>query len=359
MLEQYEYIPAILYRNERDKMSIREFALSRIVAVAVALAVFAAAFSLGLSDPATAAWKPTKPITFVVMAGKGGGADKAVRFLVKTMADRGLVDVPFEIVNIPGNSGGDALAELQSRRGDNHAILFTLNSFYTTPIRKPDLKIDISSFTPIARLAQDVFLLWVHSDNKDINNIDDFVKAARAKGDKWVMSGTGQGAEDNLLTDFFNTMYGLDMTYRPLKGGGAVAKELVEKKCDSTVNNPSEQAKYFEQGLTKPIVAITPERLEQYRRTPTLNETGMAFNYYMQRSVVGAPGMSADARRFYEQLFKGLFNSPEWQGYRKKNSLSGELLSGQGLMDYWKKQREKHRRWEMTIQLLKTLNPAQ
>ena len=56
----------------------------------------------------------------------------------------------------------------------------------------------------------------------------------------------------------------------------------------------------FEQGLTKPIVAITPKRLEQYRRTPTLNETGMSFHYYMQRSVVGAPGMSAGARRFYE-----------------------------------------------------------
>lgn len=291
------------------------------------------------------------------MAGKGGGADKAVRFLVKTMTEESLVNVPFEIVNITGNSGGDALTELQRRQGDDHAILFTLNSFYTTPLRKPELKIDISSFTPIARLAQDVFLLWVHTDRKDINSIEDFVKAARAKGGGWIMSGTGSGSEDNLLTDFFNTMYGLKIKYRPLKGGGAVAKELVAKKCDSTVNNPSEQAKYFEQGLTKPIVAITPKRLEQYRRTPTLNETGMSFHYYMQRSVVGAPGMSTGARRFYESLFKNLFDSPQWQGYRQKNSLTGKLISGQSLMSYWEKEREKHRRWGMTIEVLQTLKP--
>ena len=291
------------------------------------------------------------------MAGKGGGADKAVRFLANTMRERKLVNVPFEIVNIPGNSGGDAMVELQRQQGDNHTILFTLNSFYTTPIRKPELNIDTSKFTPIARLAEDVFLLWVNAERTDINTIDDFVKAARKKGDGWVMAGTGKGAEDNLLTDFFNTMYGLKIQYRALKGGGAVAKELVEKKCDSTVNNPSEQAKYYAQGLTKPIVAITPTRLEQFRSTPTLAETGMSFNYYMQRSVVGAPGMSTEAQAFYENLFKNLFNSPEWQNYRSKNSLGGELLSGEELMNYWQKEKEKHRRWDMTIELLQAISP--
>ncbi|MEQ8824390.1 MAG: tripartite tricarboxylate transporter substrate-binding protein [Filomicrobium sp.] len=331
---------------------------SRVTAsIVTALFAFFVAALLPVSN-AHAAWKPWKPIKFIVMAGKGGGADKAVRFLVKTMKERKLVDVPFEIINIPGNSGGDAMARLQQLKGDNHAILFTLNSFYTTPIRQPELKIDISKFTPIARLAEDVFLLWVNAERQDINTIEDFVKAVREKGDTWVMSGTGTGAEDNLLTDFFNTMYGLNIKYRALKGGGAVAKELVGKKADSTVNNPSEQAKYYAQGLTKPIVAITPSRLEQFRSTPTLTETGMAFHYFMQRSVVGAPGMSRPARGFYEKLFKNLFNSPEWQGYRKKNSLGGDLLSGPELMKYWKKQREKHRRWEMTIELLQALAPA-
>ncbi len=325
---------------------------------AILLVAISSVLPLWLAAPANAAWQPSKPITFIVMAGKGGGADKAVRFLVKTMTARNLLGVPFEIINIPGNSGGDALAELQRRQGDDHAILFTLNSFYTTPMKKPELKIDISKFTPIARLAQDVFLLWVNSDRKDINTIDDFVKAAREKGSDWVMSGTGSGSEDNLLTDFFNSMYGLNITYRPLKGGGAVAKELVANKCDSTVNNPSEQAKYYAEGLTKPIVAITPARLEQYRRIPTLNETGMSFHYYMQRSVVGAPAMSNGARAYYGDLFKNLFNSAEWQGYRKKNSLGGKLLTGDNLKKYWRKQQEKHRRWRMTIEVLQSLGPT-
>lgn len=324
--------------------------------LAAILAVTIAAFA-ATAPVAEAAWKPAKPITFIVMAGKGGGADKAVRFIAETMKKRGLLNVNFDIVNIPGNSGGDALSELKRRRGDDHTLLFTLNSFYTTPIRNPDLDIDIGDFTPIGRLAKDTFLLWVNADRDDIRTVDDFVKAARAKGSAWVMSGTGSGAEDNLLTDFFNSMYGLKMTYRPLKGGGAVAKELVEKKADSTVNNPSEQAKYHAQGLVKPIVAITPERLEQYPRIPTLNETGMPFHYFMQRSVVGPAAMRADAQAFYRDLFGKFFDSPEWQVYRKKNSLQGEFISGKQLTDFWKSEKSKHERWEMVIEVLQLSNP--
>jgi tripartite-type tricarboxylate transporter receptor subunit TctC len=261
--------------------------------------------------------------------------------------------VPFDVVNEPGKSGGEALANLKKRAGDNHVILFTLNSFYTTPLEQPELGVDIASFAPIARLAEDVFLLWVHADRMDINTIEDFVRAAKEKGKDWVMAGTGTGAEDQLLTEFLNATYGLKISYKAMGGGGEVAKELAEKKVDSTVNNPSEQADFYPKGLTKPIIAFTPARLKEYVKTPTLRETGMDFTYFMQRSVVGAPQMSAEARAYYEQLFRKLFESPEWQQYRSKNSLFGEFTTGSSLMSYWLREREKHARWKMAIDLMR------
>jgi len=319
------------------------------------LAVFmwlAVCFGAVVPD-AAAAWQPTKPVQFIVMAGKGGGADKAVRFLVKLIETSKLAPVPFEVVNIPGRSGGDAMVELQNRSGDDHAILFTLNSFYTTPLDQPALGIDVQKFTPLARLAEDVFLLWVHSDRTDINTIDDFVNVARAKGPEWIMAGTGKGSEDQLLTEFLNATFDLRMSYKAFGGGGEVAKELAEKRADSTVNNPAEQNDFYPKGLTKPIVAITPQRLAQYLKIPTLRETGMDFHYFMQRSVVGAPNMSEPAKAFYIDLFKRLFNSADWQQYRAKNSLFGDLLTGPELMGYWIAEREKHARWKMAIELMR------
>ncbi len=298
----------------------------------------------GMAGTAQAEWQPKKPVEFIVMAGKGGGADKAVRLMQSIIEKNKMAPVPFTPINKPGGTGAEALVYLKQKAGDNHVIMFTLNSFYTTPQRQPKLGVDIAKFTPIARMAEDTFLLWVHSDRKDINSVEDFVKAAKEKGNNWIMAGTGKNSEDNLLTDFLNSAYGLNMKYVPYKGGGKVAKQLAGKNADSTVNNPSEQLGFYEAGTTKPLAAFTPERLPLFKNAPTFKELGKDFVYFMQRTVVGAPGMSEEAKAYYTGLFKKVFESKEWQTYRTKKSLQGDFLTGKPLMDYWLTEREVHRK---------------
>ena len=290
-------------------------------------------FTVASVDSAKA-WEPKKPVEFVIMAGKGGGADKAVRFIQSIIAKNKLSSKPFTPINKPGGSGAEALVHVKNAKDPDHTLMFTLNSFYTTPLLQPGLGIDIKTFTPVGRMAEDTFLLWVHKDS-GITNIDQFVKAAKAKGNAWIMAGTGKKSEDNILTDFLNKAYGLNMKYVPYKGGGRVAKELAGKNADSTVNNPSEQLGFFQAGKTVPIGAFTPKRLPLFKNAPTFKEMGKDFVYFMQRTVVGAPGMSKGAASYYQGLFKKIFNSKEWQGYMKKKSLQGEFLTGDALMSYW------------------------
>ena len=280
------------------------------------------------------AWEPKKPVEFVIMAGKGGGADKAVRFMQNIIAKNKLSSKPFTPVNKPGGTGAEALVHLKNAKDPNHTIMFTLNSFYTTPLRQPGIKVDISKFTPIGRMAEDTFLLWVHKDS-GIKNVKQFVKAAKAKGNAWIMAGTGKNSEDNILTDFLNKAYGLNMKYVPYKGGGRVAKELAGKNANSTVNNPSEQLGFYQAGKTIPLAAFTPLRLPLFKDAPTFRELGKDFVYFMQRTVVGPPGMSKEAATYYRQLFAQIYGSDEWQGYMTKKSLQGGFLTGNELMKYW------------------------
>ena len=315
---------------------------SRKMIAAGLAGALAVAGSLAASNPAMA-WEPKKPVDFVIMAGKGGGADKMARLMQSVIEKKGIASKPFVPINKPGGSGAEALLHMKNTKGINkdHTVMVTLNSFYTTPMRQPGLDVDISTFAPVARMAEDTFLLWVHKDS-GIGNIDQFVEAARAKGNDWIMAGTGKGQEDQLLTDFLNRAYGLDMKYVPFKGGGRVAKELAGRHADSTVNNPSEQLGFYEAGTTRPIAAFTPERLELFPDSPTFNELGKDFVYFMQRSVVGAPGMSAEAEEYYRGVFRQVFDSEEWQTYRKKKSLYGDFLTGQALKDYWANEKSIH-----------------
>ncbi|NNF96489.1 MAG: tripartite tricarboxylate transporter substrate binding protein [Halobacteria archaeon] len=308
----------------------------------LAVGVVCGVSMVSITHSLAASWTPKKPVEFVIMAGKGGGADKMSRLMQSIIEKHKLSPKPVIPVNKPGGSGAEALIHLKQKTGDDHTIMVTLNSFYTTPLRNPGLNVDINTFAPVGRMAEDTFLLWVHSDTP-IKTVSDFVKAAKAKGNDWIMAGTGKGQEDELLTNFLNSAYGLKMRYVPYKGGGRVAKELAGKHADSTVNNPSEQLGFYQAGNTRPLAAFTPERLPLFKDAPTFRELGKDMVYFMQRSVVGAPGMSEEALAFYQNLFKKVYETPEWQDYMAKKSLRGEFLTGQALKDYWKKEKEIHR----------------
>ena len=303
----------------------------------------ASALAFVASGLTVQAFEPSKPIDFVIMAGKGGGADKMARLMQSIVEKENLSSRPLVPTNKPGGTGAEALVHMKGATDPNHTIMVTLNSFFTTPLRQPGLGIDILTFAPVGRMAEDTFLLWVHKDT-GISSFEQFVAEAKNRGKKWVMGGTGKNSEDNIITDHLNNAYGLNIKYIPYKGGGAVAKDLAGKQITSSVNKPSEALGFYEAGTVIPLVAFTNERLPMFPDVPTLKEKGGNFSYFMQRAVVGAPGMSSDALGYYTNLFTKVYNSKAWQGYKSKKSLMGDFMSGSDLKAYWDVQRKRHRK---------------
>jgi putative tricarboxylic transport membrane protein len=263
------------------------------------------------------------------------------RLMQAIVEEQGLSSQPLVPINKSGGSGAEALSHMKNVNDPNHSIMVTLNSFFTTPLRQPGLDIDIMTFAPIGRMAEDTFILWVNK-NEGINTFEEFLTEAKKRGDKWVMGGTGKNSEDNIITDYLNNNYGLSIKYIPYKGGGAVAKDLAGEQIDSSVNNPSEALGFYESGDVIPLVAFTDERLALFPDVRTLKETGGDFSYFMQRAVVGAPGMSDDALAYYNDLFQKVFDTDRWQGYRTKKALLGAKIEGDDLRAYWNVQRERH-----------------
>ncbi len=306
---------------------------------AVSLGVTA---SVGTSD-ARAEWQPKKPVEFIIMAGTGGGADQIARLLQGLIEKKELSPRPFIPINKPGGSGAEALRYLQGKEGDDHVVLVTLNSFYTTPIIQSDLGVDVSTFTPIGRMALDTFLLWVHSDS-DIKDLDSYVAAVKGAGKNWKVGGTGSGQEDSILTAMMEANWDYKVTYIPFPGGGTVAKNLIGKHIDSTVNNPSEQMAFYKAEQSRPLVQFTATRMDAFPDVPTAKELGHDIEYYMQRSINGPPGMSQEAQDWYINLFKTLFESEEWQTFCTDDGLScSEWMGGADLAAFHAEQLKRHK----------------
>ena len=161
------------------------------------------------------------------------------------------------------------------------------------------------------------------------------------------MGGTGTGIEDSLVTAMLEKKFGIKVTYVPYKGGGTVAKELIGKHIDSTVNNPSEQAGFWEAGKSRPLASFTPKGklTGRFGDIPTFEELGYGSDmvYYMQRSFIAPEGIDADVQAFYVGVFEKVYNSDEWQGYMAKKGMVPGWLTGPELTSYFVSELDAHR----------------
>jgi len=288
------------------------------------------------------AWEPKKPVEMIIMAGTGGGADQLARLIQGIIDQNDMSPRPFIPINKPGGSGAEALRYIQDKAGDDHTVLVTLNSYYTTPIINKGLGVDVTKFTPIGLMALDTFQLWVTADS-GINSLDDWVKTVKS-ADNWNVGGTGKGQEDSILFAMLQAEFGIkNLTYIPFPGGGTVAKNLIGKHIASTVNNPSEQMQFYKAKQSVPLVQFTDERLAAFPDLPTSKELGHDIVYFMQRSFNAPPGMSAEAQEFYVSLFKKVFESEQWQKYCADEGLMCEKwIGGADLAAFHDKQLARH-----------------
>ena len=287
-------------------------------------------------------WEPRRPIDLTIMAGPGGGADQIARFIQSVAEEYDMTNRPLVPTNRGGGSGAEALIHVSNASDPDHTILVTLNSFFTTPLRQDNLGIDIQTFTPIAMMGVDPFVLWVHRES-GITDFDQFVEQVQSMGGEFVMGGTGAGQEDSIVIAFMSGAYDLSINYIPYDGGGAVARDLAGQQIMATVNNPAEAKGFYEAGDFVPLLAFSDERMTAYPDVPTIMELGHDFSYYNQRAVVGAPGMSEEAAQYYRDLFTRIYESDEWQAYLESESLSPLWMDANEQRSYWETQVENHR----------------
>jgi putative tricarboxylic transport membrane protein len=186
--------------------------------------------------------------------------------------------------------------------------------------------------TPLARLALDEFILWVHAETP-YTTAQAYLQAVKESPGKFKMGGTGTAQEDQIITVQLEQATGAKFIYVPFKGGGDVAVNLVGKHVDSTVNNPNEAVGHWQAGRLRPLGIFDAERLDlpDWQAIPTMKEQGYDIEYLMLRGIFGAPGIPREAQEWYVQVLKKVTETPEWHAFTDKGGLKKAFLSGPDL----------------------------
>jgi tripartite-type tricarboxylate transporter receptor subunit TctC len=133
------------------------------------------------------------------------------------------------------------------------------------------------------------------------------------------------------------------LKYVPFKGGGAVAKALVGKHIEASVNQVSEAGGFYPE-FVRPLCVFQDERLDidGYRDVPTGKEAGIDFSYNMMRAIFAPPGISDEARDGLVDLFRKISQDKEWLAFAAKTGLKAEFITGDDLMKFAEDYEKKH-----------------
>ena len=297
----------------------------------------AAAAVLAMTVGASAQWKPTKTVEFIVPAGTGGGADQMARTLQGVIQKHELMDQSLVVLNKSGGAGGEGFLDVKGSAGNPHKIIITLSNLFTTPL-STGIPFTWTDITPVSMLALDEFVLWVNADSpyKDAKSYLDALKAS--KPNEFKMAGTGTKQEDQIITAALEQTSGAKFTYVPFKGGGDVVTQLVGGHVTSTVNNPIEAVAQWRAGKVRPLCVFDKERLKYTEKVtadmawsdiPTCIESGIDMDYLMLRGIFMPADVPADAVAFYVDLFKKVAETPEWKSFMAKGAFNTTALTGE------------------------------
>ena len=297
------------------------------------------------------AWEPTKPVEFVVPAGTGGGADQMARFIQGVVAKNKLMAQPIIIVNKAGGAGAEGFLDVKGDKGNANKLVITLSNLFTTPMAT-NVPFNWRDMTPVAMLALDEFVLWVHQDSP-YKTAKAYLDAIRSQPEKtFKMGGTGSKQEDQIITVMLEKTTGKKMTYIPYKGGGDVAVQLVGKHVDSTVNNPIEAESHWRAGKLRALCVMDKDKMpypnklssnQAWADVPTCTSQGVPVEYLMLRGIFMPPAVTPDQVAFYVGLFNKVRALPEWKEFMEKGAFKQTTLTGDAYVEWVGKNEQLHR----------------
>ena len=104
-----------------------------------------------VSGMARAETYPSRPITFVVPWGPGGGADQLARISSKLMEPELKVSLP--VINVPGATGQNGLTKLATSPADGYTISVMTGDTFSL-FASPTARFKLDQFTPLAIMIQ-------------------------------------------------------------------------------------------------------------------------------------------------------------------------------------------------------------
>lgn len=312
-----------------------------------------AAFSTHAAVPA---WKPEKPVEFIVPDSPGGGQDRTVRAMQKILQDNALVATPINIMNKPGGSGNIAYTYLNQFPGDGHYLAIATATMLTNHVLGLS-PYSYTDFTPAAILYGE-YIGFAANAEGPLKSGKDMVERLRKNPESVTFAfGTSRGNANHIALALVAKAAGVDprkLKVVIFKASIDATTALMGGHVDVVATPTSTYAPLMGTGKVRIIGIAAPQRIGGvFADVPVWKEQGVDAVASGYRMLIAPKGLSAAQIAFWDSTLSRLSGTEAWKKELDANKWESSYLSSADSRKYLDARYDEYRKILVEIGLAK------
>jgi tripartite-type tricarboxylate transporter receptor subunit TctC len=216
---------------------------------------------------------PSKPIQLVLPFPPGGATDVVGRVVGQKLGER--LGQTVIVDNRPGAGTIVGASYVAKSAPDGYTLMATSGTTFTVnPAVYPRLPYDPQkNFEPIGLIGSTGLILLANRD-VPVNNLKEFVAAAKAEPGKYSYGSFGAGTTAHFAGEALLNLTGTKMLHVPYKGSSAAMTDLIGGQIPFSVDTVAAAIPQLKSGKIKAIAVTTAKRSSLLPNVPTVAESG-------------------------------------------------------------------------------------
>jgi tripartite-type tricarboxylate transporter receptor subunit TctC len=253
---------------------------------------------------------PQRVIKMIVPAPAGGQTDVMARLIAQKMHQP--LGQSVIIDNRPGAGGALAARAAASAEPDGYTLFYgNTSTLAVIPAVSKNPGYDpVRNFDPVASVSESYTILVVHPAFP-AQNIQEFLKYARAHPGKLNYAHAGAGNVTHLIGEMLRTLADVDFVDVPHKGGNESVQSVLGQQVDFTFESPVILLSLIREGKLRALAVTSAKRQAEIPDVPSMVESGITgfVATLLTGIVTPAPTPSAVVTKLNDVINQGLRGS--------------------------------------------------
>lgn len=262
---------------------------------------------------------PTKPITWVIPYGPGGGSDQFARNLIVAVKE---VEPSINIVplNMPGAMTATALNYVMQQPVDGYTIFGGTQDVVMSMIQG-NTKHTLADLQPIMRNQHNLDMLMIKKAEKRFQNIKELIAYAKSHQGQVTVATTGLKGTDALSIHTLEKAFNIQFKIVPYDKPAERYAALLGGNVDVLYEQPGDVKGFLDNGDFLPVIAMIDKKVPGFEQVPTTKDLGIDLTLGFWRGVFVKKGTPPDAVTYLERVLKKAMETETYKNYEKNQYL--------------------------------------